>query len=102
MTGWTVSRYERFDTSPETIEQETCCLLTATDRFKKNYNIDYVSCYYVPSRCYISVAGHKEILTFLELHPDMPFNKLVIKTKVMNEKRMLAERSAANWKKVAE
>ena len=39
------SRYEQFETSPESIEQELRCAVwessaTATDRFKKNYSID--------------------------------------------------------------
>ena len=38
MRGWTVTRYEQFEISPETIA--TYSLLTATDRFKKNDSID--------------------------------------------------------------
>ena len=41
VTGCPVSRYEQFEKSPETIEQE---LLTPTDRqtVKENYNIDII------------------------------------------------------------
>ena len=38
------SRYEQFEISPETIEQELLPVdseQTVTDRFKENYNIDY-------------------------------------------------------------
>ena len=40
--GSAFSRYEQFDTSPETTEQELrpAGLRTATDRFKENYSID--------------------------------------------------------------
>ena len=37
------SRYEQFEISPETIEQEmrsVVCEQRQTDRFKENYNID--------------------------------------------------------------
>ena len=43
MTGYTVSRYEQFETSRETIEQELrpgVCYHRQTGRFKENYNID--------------------------------------------------------------
>ena len=47
VTGRAFSRYEQFDTSPETIEQElrpALSLITATDRFKNNYSIEYITC----------------------------------------------------------
>ena len=34
------SRYEQFEISPETIEQELCRLRIAIDSFRENYNID--------------------------------------------------------------
>ena len=43
MTGCTFRRYERLETSPETIEQElrpAVCEHRQTDRFKENYSID--------------------------------------------------------------
>ena len=42
--GCPVSRYEQFEISPETIEQE---LRPAnSDRFKENYSIDVISCHF--------------------------------------------------------
>ena len=43
MTGCTVSQYEQFEISPETIEQElrpAVCEHRQTDRYKENYSID--------------------------------------------------------------
>ena len=42
MTGCDFRRFEQFETSPETIEQELrpAVLLTSTDRFKENCSID--------------------------------------------------------------
>ena len=41
MTGWTVIRYEKFETSPETIEQELrSAVCEKSDRCKENYSID--------------------------------------------------------------
>ena len=49
MVGCTVSRYEQFETSPETIEHElrpAVCYhrQTQADRFKDNYRIDCNLC----------------------------------------------------------
>ena len=43
VTGCASSRYERFETSPETIEQELRPTVTVAnrDRLKENYGIDY-------------------------------------------------------------
>ena len=47
MRGGTDSRYEQFETSPETIEDElrlAVCKQRQTDRFKENYSIDGHEC----------------------------------------------------------
>ena len=64
MRGRNCRRYEQFETSPETIEQElrpAVCEQTATVRFKENYSLDEV--FYVFWRCFfcalISIAAIK-------------------------------------------
>ena len=47
------SRYEQFEISPETIEQELCtvvCEQRQTDMFKENYNIDELFWYVMTER----------------------------------------------------